>query len=92
MRSALPEAIRAFQDAAAAAPNEAVSYFNLGRAYELQFFKTRRYVKQTKRWIVNEKDRTAATEHYQRYLAFGGPYADAAREGLKRLTWAAQQN
>jgi hypothetical protein len=27
--------------------------------------------------------------HYERYLTFGGPYADAAREGITRLKWAA---
>jgi len=26
---------------------------------------------------------------YERYLTFGGPYADAAREGITRLKWAA---
>ena len=25
--------------------------------------------------------------HYERYLTFGGPYADAAREGIMRLKW-----
>src|SRR5205085_528691 len=69
VRGALPEAIRSFEDALAAAPEDALSHFNLGRAYELRYFRSRRYVTQTKRWIANEKDRTAATEHYNRYLA-----------------------
>ena len=88
-RGALPDAMAAFQQAIEVAPAEAVGYFNLGRAFELRYFRTRRYNKQTKRWIADEKDRTAAIEHYQRYLAFGGPYTDAAREGVTRLKWAA---
>jgi hypothetical protein len=89
VRGALPDAIASFQSAAAAAPGEAVSYFNLGRAHELRYFRTRRYVTQTRRWIADEKERTAAIEQYERYLTFGGPYADAAREGVTRLKWAA---
>jgi VWFA-related protein len=87
-RGALPDAIASFQVAIDAAPQETVSYFNLGRAYELRYFRTRRYIWQAQRWISNEKDRTAALENYERYLTFGGPYADAAREGVTRLKWA----
>jgi VWFA-related protein len=89
-RGALPDAIAAFKQAIDAAPAEAVSYFNLGRAFELRYFRNRRYIKQTQRWIADEKDRLAAIEQYERYVAFGGPYADAAREGITRLKWAAQ--
>jgi tetratricopeptide (TPR) repeat protein len=88
-RGALPDAIVSFKEAIAARPEEGVSYFNLGRAFELQYFRTRRFYVKTQRWIVNEKDRAAAMEHYERYLTFGGPYADAAREGITRLKWAA---
>jgi VWFA-related protein len=90
-RGALPDAIAAFKQAIDVAPNEAVSYFNLGRAFELRYFRNRRYIKQTQRWIADEKDRVAAIEQYERYLTFGGPYADAAREGVTRLKWAAPQ-
>ena len=90
-RGALPDAIAAFKQAIDVAPNEAVSYFNLGRAFELRYFRNRRYIKQTQRWIADEKDRVAAIEQYERYLTFGGPYADAAREGVTRLKWAAAQ-
>jgi VWFA-related protein len=88
-RGAVPDAIASFKEAVRVAPGEAVSYFNLGRAFELRYFRTRRYNRQTQRWIADERDRTAATEQYERYLAFGGPYADAAREGITRLKWAA---
>jgi VWFA-related protein len=88
-RGALPDAIASFKEAIRVAPGEAVSYFNLGRALELRYFRTRRYNRQTQRWIADEKDRAAATEQYERYLRFGGPYADAAREGITRLNWTA---
>jgi len=91
-RGALPDAIAAFKQAVDVAPNEAVSYFNLGRAFELRYFRNRRYIKQTQRWIADDKDRVAAIEQYERYLTLGGPYADAAREGVTRLKWAAPQN
>jgi Tfp pilus assembly protein PilF len=87
VRGSMDEAISSFQEATRAAPGEPVSYFNLGRAFELRYFRSRRYFQQTKRWIANEKDRTSAMEHYERYLTFGGPYADAAREGITRLKW-----
>jgi len=89
VRGSLDDAIASFQAAADAAPGDAVSYFNLGRAFELRYFRSRRFVRQTNRWTANEKDRTAAMGHYERYLTFGGPYADAAREGITRLKWAA---
>jgi len=89
VRGSMDEAISSFQEATTAAPGEPVSYFNLGRAFELRYFRSRRYFQQTKRWIANEKDRASAMEHYERYLTFGGPYADAAREGITRLKWAA---
>ena len=88
-RGTLPDAIAAFKQAIDVAPNEAVSYFNLGRAFELRYFRNRRYIKQTQRWIADDKDRVAAIEQYEHYLTFGGPYADAAREGVTRLKWAA---
>ena len=89
VRGSLDDAIASFQAAADAAPGDAVSYFNLGRAFELRYFRSRRFVRQTNRWTANEKDRTAAMGHYERYLTFGGPYADAAREGIMRLKWVA---
>ena len=55
------------------------------------YLRNRRYVEQTRRWIADEKDRVAAIEQVRRYLTFGGPYADAAREGVTRLKWAATQ-
>ena len=37
--------------------------------------------------VSNEHDRTNAIESYRKYLEFGGPFANAAQEGLTRLEW-----
>jgi tetratricopeptide (TPR) repeat protein len=84
-RGALDDAIRSFEEAATVAPNEATSYFNLGRAFEMRYARTRRWVQQLRQWVANEADRKAAIDHYERYLTFGGPYADSARQGVTRL-------
>lgn len=86
-RGALDDAVKSFQAAIAAAPSDATGYFNLGKALELRFFRSRRYVQQLHQWISNDRDRNAAIENYQRYVDLGGAYADAARAGLERLKW-----
>ena len=87
VRGSLDDAVKSFQSAVSVAPGEATAYFNLGKALELRFSRSRRYVQQLRRWVSNEADRTAAVENYQRYLDLGGGYADAARAGLERLKW-----
>jgi VWFA-related protein len=86
-RGSLDDAVKSFGQAIAVAPGEAVGHFNLGKAMELRYYRSRHYVQQLRSWVANENDRSAAVEHYERYLALGGPYADAAREGLTRLNW-----
>ena len=86
-RGALDDAVKAFQDAVAAAPNESTSYFNLGRALEMRYYRSRRYVQQLRSWVSNEHDRTNAIENYRKYLEFGGPFSKDAQEGLTRLAW-----
>ena len=88
-RGALPDAIASFSEAVKVAPAEPVSYFNLGRAFELRYFRTRRYNKATSQWVANEKDRAAALENYERYLTLGGPFEGPARDGITRLKWVA---
>lgn len=87
-RGVLDEAIGAFEKAATAAPQDALAHLNLGRAYELRFSRSRRFVTSQRRWVVDEGDRQKAAEHYQAYLKIGGPFEAAAREGLSRLEWA----
>jgi tetratricopeptide (TPR) repeat protein len=87
VRGALDDAIKSFEGAIAVAPQEPTSYFNLGKAHELRYFQSRRYVQQTGTWRANESDRTAAISHYERYVASGGPYTESARQGISRLQW-----
>jgi tetratricopeptide (TPR) repeat protein len=87
-RGALDEAIAAFTKATAAAPEDALAYLNLGRAYELSFTRSRRYVTSQRRWVVNEEDRRKGIESYQAYIRIGGPYLQAANDGLRRLEWS----
>lgn len=87
VRGALDDAVKSFQSAVAIAPQDATGYFNLGKAMELRYSRSRRYVQQLRSWVSNEHDRNAAIDNYQRYLDLGGAYADAARAGLERLKW-----
>jgi VWFA-related protein len=89
-RGSLDDAVKSFQSAVAVAPADATGYFNLGKALELRYFRTRRYVQQFRRWVSNESDRTDAAQNYEHYISLGGVYSDAAREGLVRLKWVAK--
>jgi Flp pilus assembly protein TadD len=88
-RNSLDDAIKSFEQTAALAPDEALSYFNLGKALELRYRSSRRYVQQLRSWVANEADRKNATVNYERYLSIGGAFENAAREGLARLEWTA---
>jgi VWFA-related protein len=87
-RGALDEAIAAFTTATEVAPNDALAHLNLGRAYELRFSRSRRYVTSQRRWVSDDGERQKAAEHYQAYLRIGGPFESAARDGLARLEWS----
>jgi len=88
VRGSLDDAVKSFQEAVAAAPSDGVGYFNLGRAMEMRYAKSRHWVQQLRTWVANEPDRAGALENYKRYLEIGGPYAKDARAGLERLSWA----
>ncbi len=90
-RGAIDDAVRSFQQAIALAPNEPIGYFNLAKSLEIRFSKSRRYVVQTRTWVSNDTDRTNAIANYQRYLEFGGPFENSARDGLSRLGWVNKQ-
>jgi VWFA-related protein len=81
----LDEAVKSFQQAVEAAPGDGLGYFNLGKAFELRYFKSRRYVSGT--WTANESDRQKAITAYQEYLKIGGPFADSATAELQRLEY-----
>ncbi len=87
-RGALDEAIKAFTKATTVAPDDSLAHLNLGRAYELRFSRSRRYVTSQRRWVADEGDRRKGIEHYQAYIKIGGPFVSAATEGLQRLEWS----
>ena len=86
-REAYDQAIDAFTKATAAAPDEAVTHLNLGRAYELRYMRNLRFVASQRRWIGSEADRKKASAAYERCIAIGGPYARRAAAALSRLEW-----
>jgi len=89
-RGALDDAVEAFMKAAAAAPGDPLAYFNLGRAYEMRYVRSRRYVSSQRRWTASDDDRRRATENYERCVKLGGPYAGQAAEAISRLAWTAR--
>lgn len=86
-RGAVDDAIKAFDKAKAAAPDDPVAYLNLGRAYEMRYSRNRRYIANQQRWVAPEGDRGKAIEYFQRYIDLKGPYADQATESITRLKW-----
>ena len=86
-RGVLDDAIKAFEKAAASAPEDPVAYLNLGRAYEMRYVRGRRYIESQQRWVAPEGDRKKAIQHFERYIALKGPYADQATEAIARLKW-----
>ncbi|MGH9329308.1 MAG: tetratricopeptide repeat protein, partial [Vicinamibacterales bacterium] len=87
-RGSLDDAIESFEKAVQAQPESALGYFNLGRAHEMRYARSRRYVPTTGGWVGGADDRREAVNNYRKYLELGGPFADSAREGLVRLDWA----
>ncbi len=87
-RGALDAALKSFQKAADTQPDAALAHFNLGRTYELRYYRTRRYSNAAGRWFDNPDDMKRALEEYRAYLKIGGPYEDQARAAIERLKWA----
>jgi len=87
-RNALDDAVDTFQRAVDTRPDEALAYFNLGRTYELRYYKMRRFSATAARWFDNPADAKKALESYEAYLKIGGPYEDEARTAVGRLQWA----
>ncbi len=87
-RSAFGEAIASFTKAVQAAPDDALSWLNLGRTYELRYDRARRYDEMLLKWVGPEGDRMKARESYERCVKLGGPYATQAAEALARMAWS----
>src|SRR5204863_9833159 len=69
VRGSIDDAIKSFQAAVAIAPSDPTGSFNLAKAFELRYFRSRRYVDKLRQWMANEDDRKAAIAAYERYLA-----------------------
>jgi lipopolysaccharide biosynthesis regulator YciM len=88
---ALDDAIKTLREVVVLAPNESISYLNLAKALEMQYFQKRHNL-QLLNWgsgAGEERERLEAIKIYQQYLGTGGPYGDLAKEGIARLTAAA---
>jgi tetratricopeptide (TPR) repeat protein len=85
-RGSLDDAVQSFAEAVAAAPQEAIGYFNLAKTFELRYRRNTQRAR-VARQAVRTSDRDKAVANYKRYLEIGGPLADSAREGLARLGW-----
>lgn len=89
-RGALDDALATFKKATDAQPDDALAYFNLGRTYELRYYKMRRYSRSEARWLSNLVDIKNAIASYEQYVKLGGPYEQHAREAIQNLqplTW-----
>jgi tetratricopeptide (TPR) repeat protein len=86
-RGALNEAIGTFKKATETNRDDALAYFNLGRTYELRYFKMRRYSPSEARWLANPADIKNAIASYEHYVTIGGPYETQAREAIQNLQW-----
>lgn len=84
-RSAFGDAIASFAKAVQAAPDDPLSWLNLGRTYELRYDRARRYDEMLLKWVGPEGDRMKARESYERCVKLGGPYATQAAEALARM-------
>ncbi|MBI2835406.1 MAG: VWA domain-containing protein [Acidobacteria bacterium] len=85
-RGALGDAIESFGRATTIASTDALAYFNLGKAFELRYYRSRRWSNNARSWMADEQDRLAALENYQRYVQLGGPFEDSARRSIQALT------
>jgi tetratricopeptide (TPR) repeat protein len=87
-RGAVDDAIATFTKGVAADPKDANACYNLAKTYEVRFVRGERMRKAgpgSGAGSTSLEDKTQAIAYYQRVLALGGPLAEQAKEGLKRL-------
>lgn len=87
-RSAFDDAIGAFTRATQLAPDDPLSWLNLGRAYELRYDRTLRYDELLLRYVGAEGDRVKALAAYDTCASLGGPYARQAADAIARMNWS----
>jgi len=83
----LDDAARSFEQATKVAPDDGLGYFNLGKALELRYVRSKRYVSSTGASTANDRDRRDAIAAFQRYVKIGGPFASSASQELLRLQY-----
>ena len=85
-RGAINDAVKTFEDGVAVAPSDATACYNLAKTLELRYVQAQRMRKlaaQDASGMLQDRDR--ALEYYRRVAELGGPNAEAAKEGIKRL-------
>jgi VWFA-related protein len=88
-RGAYDDALQSFNRAIAAAPDDPVGYYNLGRTYELRYGRLLRSGGQDAVAVrsLADVDRRNAIEAYKKCVARGGPYAEKAQQAISVLNW-----
>jgi tetratricopeptide (TPR) repeat protein len=92
-RNAFEDAAGAFGRATTLAPDNAVAYFNLGRAYHLIYIRLIRSssANVTGTSMLAERNRQLAIGAYRKCLAIGSPFDADARQALAVLGWKSGQ-
>jgi tetratricopeptide (TPR) repeat protein len=86
-KGALDSAIESFSQATAAAPQDSLGFFNLGRAYQMRSVKSQHFDSARERWVGGEGDTKKAQAAYEKYIQIGGPFVQQAKEALQALAW-----
>lgn len=86
-RGDLREAVDAFRQAVRIAPGDPAGHFNLGRAHQLRYHRSRRYNAALGRSFGAGDEREQAVESFRKCVSLGGHYAALAREWLASLEW-----
>lgn len=81
----LDAAIASFQKASQVDPRDGLAFFNLGRAYEERYARSRRLDPESPLTPASERDRLAAQTNYEKYVTMGGAYEAEARAALTAL-------
>ena len=86
-RGALDDAVESFAKAVKAEPESALGYFNLGRAHEMRYARSRRYVATTGGWVGSAEDRREAVTQYPEVPRVGRTLraVGARRPGASRM-------